>query len=136
MDRPTSAHCAGQEPGALSQAVRGCALPCSRSEGLVTQQVEAELGGAAELSLICCAVGISHVVHGRRGAAMSMTVTSLSSFSRKIKRSCFVPGADPAKDMRDPCGPNTQVNRENYSSVNAMEAGWEAHRKSLRDEAT
>lgn len=59
------------------------------------------MGGAAELSFICCAVGITHVVHGRRGTAMSMTVTSLSSFPQKIRRSCFVPGADPAKDIMD-----------------------------------
>ena len=34
MDRPMSAHCTGQEPGALSHAVRRCALSCSRGEGL------------------------------------------------------------------------------------------------------
>ena len=76
--------------------------PAAGGRDSPTQQVEAELGGAAELSVICCAVGITHVVHGRRGTAMSMTVTSLSSFPQKIKRSCFVPGADPAKDIMDP----------------------------------
>ena len=110
--------------------------PAPGGRDSLTQQVEVELGGAAELSFICCAVGITHVVHGRRGTAMSMTVTSLSSFPQKIKRSCFVPGADPAKDIMDSCGPNTQVNTERYSSVNAMEAGSKAQRKSLTDEKT
>lgn len=58
--------------------------------------------GAAEPGSICCAAGIIHDESMVEGAAMSMTVTSLSSFSRKIKRSCFVPGADPAKDIMDP----------------------------------
>ena len=110
--------------------------PASGVRDSLTQQVEVKLGGAAELSFICCAVGITHVIHGRRGTAMSMTVTSLSSYPQKIKRSCFVPGANPAKDIIDPCGPNTQVNTERYSSVSAMEAGWEAQKKSFRDEVT
>lgn len=53
--------------GGLVRLSGGVHWPALGMRGCLTQWMEVELGGAAELSFICRAVGITHVVHVRRG---------------------------------------------------------------------